>query len=221
MIIIRQKIKKKSSLYVYLLFIYLVFYTCSKDKTGTTSDIKKIEISKIDKHKNSSFSLQPDLIISDKDLKSDFTFQNINRVIADKQGNIYVLDTGQFCIHVFDDFGKYLHSFGRKGQGPGEFNEMGIFFINSQGLITIYDALNSRISFFTKQGDFVSSKFCNGTIYYLHSLDNNTYVILREAPQKGKETLELVRTKFDSIGELIFQGDFFKLRSTIVNNITH
>ncbi|MBC8186116.1 6-bladed beta-propeller [candidate division KSB1 bacterium] len=221
MIIIRQKIKKKSSLYVYLLFIYLVFYTCSKDKTGTTSDIKKIEISKIDKHKNSSFSLQPDLIISDKDLKSDFTFQNINRVIADKQGNIYVLDTGQFCIHIFNASGKYLNCFGRKGQGPGEFSDMADFFINGQGQITIYDALNSRISFFSKQDDFVSSKSCKSTIYYLHSFDNNTYVLLREAPQKGKETLELVRTKFDSIGELIFQGDFFKLRSTIVNNITH
>jgi len=43
-----------------------------------------------------------------------------------KNGLIYILDSGNNRIHVFDNSGKYIRTIGKKGQGPGEF-----FFIRS------------------------------------------------------------------------------------------
>ena len=40
---------------------------------------------------------------------------------SDKDGNIYILDTGNTRIQKFGPDGEYLATIGRKGQGPGEF----------------------------------------------------------------------------------------------------
>ncbi len=41
-------------------------------------------------------------------------------VEVDGQGNIYVVDYDNARIQKFDRSGKYLVSFGRRGQGPGD-----------------------------------------------------------------------------------------------------
>lgn len=48
-------------------------------------------------------------------------FGVVANAILDEQGNSYLLDE-QLCeVRVFDAHGKYLRSFGREGEGPGEF----------------------------------------------------------------------------------------------------
>jgi hypothetical protein len=42
-------------------------------------------------------------------------------VAEDEEGNIYVLDTKDFCVKKFGADGTFLRRFGRRGQGPGEF----------------------------------------------------------------------------------------------------
>ncbi len=49
---------------------------------------------------------------------------------VDKNGNIYILDGGNHRIQKYDKAGKYLATIGRRGQGPGEFEDLtniGIF----------------------------------------------------------------------------------------------
>lgn len=204
-------------LITFLLFFYCTFFSCSNEKKQN-QNIERIIISKLDGNKKNSISLQIDLKISDKNSEGTFTFQNISGVVADKEGNIYILDSGQFCIHIFNVSGEYLRSIGGEGQGPGEFKDMADFHINPNGLITIYDFINNRITFLNKEGKFISSKMCEGTIYYSYSIDNDAYIILREAFQKGKDILELVQTKLDKTNELIYDGNFHKLHTTVVNN---
>ncbi len=56
-------------------------------------------------------------------------------VDADKDGNIFVLDSKAYQVKVFDNQGKFRRSFGRMGQGPGEFQGPRYFQITPQDRI--------------------------------------------------------------------------------------
>lgn len=49
----------------------------------------------------------------------------------DSQNRLYILDSWECAISVFAEDGSYLRSFGRKGQGPGEFYNPSMMFIKS------------------------------------------------------------------------------------------
>ncbi len=51
----------------------------------------------------------------------NLSFYRIRSVRVDRDGNIFVLDAGNFRIQVFDRNGRFMRSIGRQGQGPGEF----------------------------------------------------------------------------------------------------
>ncbi len=51
----------------------------------------------------------------------NLSFYRIRSVRVDRDGNIFVLDAGNFRIQVFDRNGRFVRSIGRQGQGPGEF----------------------------------------------------------------------------------------------------
>jgi hypothetical protein len=44
----------------------------------------------------------------------------INRVLADDEGNVYLLDIQLVEVQVFDPDGEYVQSLGKRGDGPGE-----------------------------------------------------------------------------------------------------
>jgi len=89
-------------------------------------------------------------------------FIKITGLCCDDEGNLYVADSGWNKIFKFDSNGKFLMSFGREGQGPGEFMgqrmryPLDITFGNDKKLY-INDPGNSRISVFTKEGKFLKS----------------------------------------------------------------
>jgi hypothetical protein len=54
---------------------------------------------------------------------SDALLGTINEMTVDGAGNIYVLQRRLSEVTAFDSTGRLLHRFGRKGRGPGEFND--------------------------------------------------------------------------------------------------
>jgi hypothetical protein len=50
----------------------------------------------------------------------NYLFYEPVAVAADKRGNIYVLDSKNFRVQVFDSDRKFLRSFGRRGRGISE-----------------------------------------------------------------------------------------------------
>jgi len=65
--------------------------------------------------------LEEDLKIGRAD-DEKYAFYRVRGIDVDKDGNIYIADMSNFRIQKFDKNGKYLLTFGRKGQGPGEFD---------------------------------------------------------------------------------------------------
>ena len=59
------------------------------------------------------------------DETAETTFFRVNRAWRLSSGAIAVVNAGSSEIRVFDARGAHLHSFGRKGEGPGEFQHVG------------------------------------------------------------------------------------------------
>jgi sugar lactone lactonase YvrE len=73
-------------------------------------------------------------------------------VALDKNGNIYILDSGNHRIQKFSPDGRFLATLGRKGQGPGEFVYPESIDIDESGSIYVSDPRNQRIQVLTPEG---------------------------------------------------------------------
>ena len=70
----------------------------------------------------------------------------------DGRGNIYILDTGNHRIQKFSPDGRFLASFGRQGQGPGEFAYPDSIDIDATDMIWVSDPNNQRLQVLTPEG---------------------------------------------------------------------
>ena len=73
-------------------------------------------------------------------------------IALDSQGNLYILDTGNHRVQKFGPDGRYLSSFGRQGQGPGDFAYPDSIDIDGENLVWVSDPNNQRIQVFTQAG---------------------------------------------------------------------
>jgi len=73
---------------------------------------------------------------------------------ADKEGNIYILDSRRPAIRKYDGTGKHLADYGGKGSGPGEFRSSLCLDTDSVFNLYISDMDNARINVFTSDGGF-------------------------------------------------------------------
>ncbi len=78
---------------------------------------------------------------------------NVTGVAFDKQDNLYVLDTGNARVLVFDRTGRYVRQFGKQGQGPGEFTVATALAVLSDGTIAVSDFGKTHV--FAADGAFL------------------------------------------------------------------
>jgi DNA-binding beta-propeller fold protein YncE len=80
------------------------------------------------------------------------TFARPTNVAVDKQGNLYVSDTLNGRIQIFDADGNFLSMFGHQGDGPGDLARPKGIAIDSDGHIWVTDADQNRVKVFDRQG---------------------------------------------------------------------
>lgn len=98
-----------------------------------------------------SLILTEDLCIGEGE-DEDFIFSAIRTIEVDDEENIYVADTKEVCVKVFDKSGKHIRTFGKKGQGPGEIQFPTRLHLFAGKEIMIYDSSNNRLSYYSLDG---------------------------------------------------------------------
>src|SRR6266508_4438300 len=84
-------------------------------------------------------------------------FMEPRGVATDARGNLYVADTKNSRIQVFDSNGQFVREFGSKGSGDGQFNEPCGVAVDPQGEIWVADTWNQRIVHFNPDGKYTGS----------------------------------------------------------------
>jgi len=69
-------------------------------------------------------------------------------------GRLYVVDTAEHRIHIFERDGSLAGSIGRRGTGDGEFNYPTYIWRTAEGLLYVTDSLNFRVQVFDARGRF-------------------------------------------------------------------
>lgn len=77
------------------------------------------------------------------------------RAVVDGDGLIYISDTGNHRVAVFDDTGKPVRFIGVPGVGPGQINYPYGLAFRQNGNLLVADSANLTVSEFTRNGEFV------------------------------------------------------------------
>ncbi|HEX9440388.1 MAG TPA: NHL repeat-containing protein, partial [Roseiflexaceae bacterium] len=78
-------------------------------------------------------------------------------IAVDRQGNVYVADTGNNRIQVYGPDGAPLRTIGSPGGGDGQFNEPRGIAVDRQGNVYVTDTWNARVQKFDSSGKFLKS----------------------------------------------------------------
>ena len=78
-----------------------------------------------------------------------------NYVTVDKADNIYVTDTMNFTVRVFDSTGKYLRSQGQIGDAPGSFARPKGVAVDSDNNLYVLDSIFGNFQIFNPQGQLL------------------------------------------------------------------
>ncbi|MDA3837609.1 MAG: hypothetical protein PF574_01350 [Candidatus Delongbacteria bacterium] len=127
----------------------------NKEDENITNDVQVIK----NKFKPADPNLQiiPKLVLSINDIADDGTenFQRLQQISVADDGNIYVSDGGTFSIRKFDSSGKLLASFGKQGNGPGEFSMISAGIAAGVDKIYIPDPMTQTVNIFDNEGVFI------------------------------------------------------------------
>jgi DNA-binding beta-propeller fold protein YncE len=82
-------------------------------------------------------------------------FAKPTNVAVDQDGNLYVSDTLNFRVQVFDADGNFIRAFGKAGDGPGYFARPKGIAIDGDGHVWVADAVQDRVQVFTAEGQLL------------------------------------------------------------------
>jgi len=110
--------------------------------------------------------LVPDLSIGVFDGPEEYIFGEIVSLARAADGTIYVMDRQVPALRVYEPDGTYRTTFGRAGEGPGEYQQPdGGLNVLSDGRIVLRDPGNARIQVFSPTGEAVGAWRTRGRFF--------------------------------------------------------
>jgi hypothetical protein len=155
-----MKSKIKFISIILFLSALMMLISCQKQKAEWKGTIEEVDGVMTVKNPREPYygelvlDLEEDLIIGRED-NDNFLFFRVRDVTLDSENNIYILDSGNYRIQKFDTKGIYIKTIGKKGQGPGEFeNPLSLHFDKKENL---YVLDGRQIKIFSTLGEFKKS----------------------------------------------------------------
>jgi len=97
-----------------------------------------------------------DLVIGGDADDPNQSFYRVEDVAVDANGNIYVLESGNKRVQVFDQRGRYLRTIGSEGQGPGELQEPHGIIVAGDAVV-VPDLSNRRVNRWSLDGEYIGT----------------------------------------------------------------
>ncbi len=115
----------------------------------------------------------------------DEALAEVSRLRVDDNGKIFVFDSKHFKYFVFSPEGKFLYSFGKRGEGPGEYKRGDEFFLIGRYLVVADFGI---LHFFFKDGKYEKSINLGGRYFPRGFLTENRVLIVQPEDSKTKNT---------------------------------
>lgn len=201
-----MKTKLKLILTVAIFFLFAISYTKTKiaEKAQWRGEIEYEDGVKVIKNPAEPvygeipLDLEEDLSIGRED-DDNYMFYQVAKIDVYDQGNIYLLERGNYRLQKFDIAGRHLKTVGEKGQGPGEFERPYTFSLDKEN--NIYVSEFRKIHMFNSKGKFVKSTLlANFTTNFFIIPDENIFGI---ASITTEEKWNRCVVKMDSNGTII------------------
>jgi hypothetical protein len=94
-----------------------------------------------------------DTILSDSEVLESI-LERPNHMLMGEDGALYVADDSRLQILQYDREGLFIRAFGRRGQGPGEFQSVELLEVRADTL-AVYDAVLGRTTLFRTSGQLI------------------------------------------------------------------
>ncbi len=130
------------------------------------------------------------------DNAGDNLLVQVRSIKVDAKGNLYLLEGKLFKFLVFSPEGKNLYSFGKQGEGPGEFKFAFNFFLVNDSII-VPD--QGKIHYFKTNGEYVKSLNPGFMMFPREFIDENRFILVQdqEDEKKTSEKVEVYDLKTD------------------------
>jgi hypothetical protein len=150
----------------------------------------------------------------------EYAFGSVDLVVGEKRGGFFVFDSKYVQIRRYNASGKFVANIGRKGAGPGEYQELlGLAILGDSALVT-WDPRNSRVTFFGLDGKVRSSfrPMLGGMTYAadVFGVDNTGIVYLQSGIGETRRYLRYRSngTLLDTLTAVIDNPGGFVLQTT-------
>jgi len=190
----------------------LMFFSCGEKGAEWKGTIEEMDGIKVVINPNEPlygeliFDLEEDLSIgNEKD--ENYMFFRIRDIQIDKDGNFYVLESGNVRVQKFDRDGNYVCTIGRKGQGPGELQMPSQVIIDErEGTIGIKDG--RKVVVYDKNGKYLDKDIVFEESFYDLVLDSEGLLWAIRFDQEGED--EAIAELFKALVILNNQGQLDK-----------
>jgi hypothetical protein len=190
---------------LFLLIVTFFLYSCNKNEYKVKSkdiDFKSISIIK-NKTKNilDIGKIKKAVKI---ETKNKSMIGNIDKVICDKNGDFYIADYySSKKVFRFNKKGNFIRSYGKIGQGPGEYNSILSFALDSESNVFLLG--NYKLIKFDKNGKLTKEVKNNFLAEKIIIMNNLLYVyVLRYSNfSKNKKQILILNTDLKKVGEIL------------------
>jgi len=145
-------------------------------------------------------SLEEDLNIGLEIGTESQMFGYIRALTLDAQDNIYVADSYELNISVYNSEGKFIREFGCEGQGPGDFQTIsGMCWCPEDSHLYVTDRTNHRITCLSQEGEvirIIKDELFKAWIDDIACLDDGRFVLLARIPEKKGTSYKIMVTDF-------------------------
>jgi hypothetical protein len=151
--------KKGAVLIIFLAFSFSLFLFSAAQEIETIDGVRIVHNKKGGKWgKNIPIKIELVRTIGDiNTLDENLAFNMPSDIILDDDDNHFILDAGNCRVQKFDPEGNFLASFGREGQGPGEFNSPASLDFDAEGNLVIADGRARKIQIFSPEGSLLKT----------------------------------------------------------------